>query len=902
MTATSFLYRTELPAKMAATGIAYYVVGRLGLLLAIPPGYATAVWPASGIALAGTLLFGYRVWPGILLASFLINVETSLDTTSTASILNTTVLAASIGIGASLQAIVGAFLIRRFTQYLTALVEARDIIKFLLLGGPVSCLVNATWAVTSLLLGGVIQPVDYLFHWWTWWVGDAIGVITFTPLILIWAAKPAVFSHSRQISLALCLAFALVVIFFIYTNAWEQDRIKLEIKRRTDQLAQQLQRNFEDYIDVLHSVGNLYASSVPINRQQFKTFVSRWFSLHPGIRAVSWSPRILDSERANYEQAARQDGLSNFQVTELSPEGQLVRAAQRAEYIPVYYSESVRGNRRAMGFDAASDPTRREALNRARDTGKPTATDPLKLIQDTERQGGFVVFLPVYKSGLPQNSLEERRLNLQGYVSGAFRIRDMMNTALKDAQMGDIEIRLFDAGGGEKKSLLYDHLSEEVKSQPVEAKQSIQPTALQRVVSVEIAGRQWIVQFVPTKEYLIAQRGWQAWSVLAGGLFFTGLLGGFLLTLTGHTAKLQVINTDLEKEITERKRAEDAVTQLAAIVESSDDAIIGTTLEGVITSWNKGAEIIYGYSAEEVTGRPISILIPPDRLDEPARLRERVKQGEPVAQHETIRIRKGGAQAHVSVTLSPMKDATGKIAAIATIARDITERKRAESELQRLQQLAAARERTRLARDLHDSVLQSLAVAGLNLEAAIQGLKADPELAKEQLYGVQDLLVREQRELRSFIDELKLATLVPGEMDFKFGYLLQQLAKTVEQQWHLRVELKMDGFDGQVPAVLAREIYQIIREGLVNAARHAHASVVQVDLQADDHDARLTVSDNGCGFPFRGHYDHATLTSTGLGPAVIKSRVASLGGVLNIDSSESGARLEVTLPLSSPRA
>ena len=234
---------------------------------------------------------------------------------------------------------------------------------------------NATWAVTSLLCG-VIQPVDYSFHWWTWWVGDAIGVITFTPLILIWAAQPGVFSHA-QISLPLCLAFMLVATFFIYTNAWEQDRVKLEFNRHTDQLAQRLQENFDDYILVLHSVENLYASSVPINRQQFKTFVSRWFSRHPGIRAVSWSPRILDSERANYEQAAREDGLDNFQITERSPQGQLVWAARRAEYIPVYYLESVRGNERALGFDVASDPTRREALDRARDTGQPTATDPL---------------------------------------------------------------------------------------------------------------------------------------------------------------------------------------------------------------------------------------------------------------------------------------------------------------------------------------------------------------------------------------------------------------------------------------------------------------------------------------------------------------------------------------------
>jgi CHASE1-domain containing sensor protein len=285
-------------------------------------------------------------------------------------------------------------------------------------------------------------------------VGDAIGVIIFTPLILIWAAKPAVFSQRRQVSLPLSLAFTLVVIFFIYTNAWEQDRIKLEFKRRTDQLAQQLQENFDNYIDVLHSVEDLYASSVPINRQQFKIFVSRWLSRHPGIRAVSWSPRILDSERQKYEQAAREDGLSDFQITEQSPEGQLVRAARRPEYIPVYYAESVRGIGRALGFDAASDPTRREALNRARDTGKPTATDPLTLLQDVEREGGFVVFLPIYRPGRPPNSLQERRLDLRGYVSGALRIRDIMAIALKGAMVEDIEIRLYDARG-EKINVCY---------------------------------------------------------------------------------------------------------------------------------------------------------------------------------------------------------------------------------------------------------------------------------------------------------------------------------------------------------------------------------------------------------------------------------------------------------------
>jgi integral membrane sensor domain MASE1 len=97
------------------------------------------------VALAGILLFGYRVWPGIWLASFLINLETSLDITSTPAIFKTVLVAVSIGMGASLQAILGAFLIRRFTRFSTTFVEAREIIQFLLLGGPVSCLMNATW-------------------------------------------------------------------------------------------------------------------------------------------------------------------------------------------------------------------------------------------------------------------------------------------------------------------------------------------------------------------------------------------------------------------------------------------------------------------------------------------------------------------------------------------------------------------------------------------------------------------------------------------------------------------------------------------------------------------------------------------------------------------------------------
>jgi PAS domain S-box-containing protein len=133
------------------------------------------------------------------------------------------------------------------------------------------------------------------------------------------------------------------------------------------------------------------------------------------------------------------------------------------------------------------------------------------------------------------------------------------------------------------------------------------------------------------------------------------------------------------RDITERKRAEETRTRLAAIVESSSDAIVGKTLDGIITSWNKSAERIYGYSADEIIGQPITILAPSSRHAEIYELLEKVRKGEIVTNHESERIRKDGSRFHVSLTLSPIRDAFGNISGISTIARDITERKRIES-------------------------------------------------------------------------------------------------------------------------------------------------------------------------------------------------------------------------------
>src|SRR5437867_9700079 len=177
--------RRILPALGVAAG--YFVAGKLALLLAIPPGYATAVWPAAGIALAGVLVWGNGVWPGILLGSFFVNIGASFDPTA---IWKSIAVAAGIGAGAAMQAVAGAFLVRRYVGVPHPLDSERSVLKFLGLGGPVSCLVNATVAVSCLVLAGIIPLGNAAFSWWTWWVGDTIGVVIFAPLTLIGIGEP----------------------------------------------------------------------------------------------------------------------------------------------------------------------------------------------------------------------------------------------------------------------------------------------------------------------------------------------------------------------------------------------------------------------------------------------------------------------------------------------------------------------------------------------------------------------------------------------------------------------------------------------------------------------------------------------------------------------------------------
>ncbi len=172
-----------------------------------------------------------------------------------------------------------------------------------------------------------------------------------------------------------------------------------------------------------------------------------------------------------------------------------------------------------------------------------------------------------------------------------------------------------------------------------------------------------------------------------GSKFWANVVITALKDEAGHLRGFATVTRD----ITERRPMEEERARLAAIVESSDDAIIGKTLEGIITSWNKGAERIYGYSASEAVGQPISMLVPPERPDEVPEILKKIRRGEKVDHSETVRVAKDGRRLNISLTVSPIKNSEGDIIGASTIARDITERKVTEEVLERQARQAALR-------------------------------------------------------------------------------------------------------------------------------------------------------------------------------------------------------------------
>jgi len=367
----------------------------------------------------------------------------------------------------------------------------------------------------------------------------------------------------------------------------------------------------------------------------------------------------------------------------------------------------------------------------------------------------------------------------------------------------------------------------------------------------------------------------------------------------------------------------DASKQLAAIVESSDDAIIGKDLNGIIKSWNGGAERIFGYTAQEAVGQPIIMLLPPERLDEEPRILERLRRGEHIDHFETVRRRKDGSLVDISLTVSPIFDGHGRPIGASKIARDVSAQKRAESDLQKaridLEKQVADRtrelqgqvqetrraeeglsaltgrllhvqdeERRRLARELHDSAGQSLAALSMNLAAMKTAQAAELDKKVKESSDLVDTLAKEIRTL-SYL--LHPPLLDEAGLSSAMSWYVQGFS----ERSGIQVELDLDAHFGRLSSDLEMGIFRLVQESLTNIHRHSGSSSARIRVTRSETQVEVEISDKGKGIsPER--QQELTQSAGGVGLRGMRERVRQLGGRFEMTSSGGGTRITVVLP------
>ena len=342
---------------------------------------------------------------------------------------------------------------------------------------------------------------------------------------------------------------------------------------------------------------------------------------------------------------------------------------------------------------------------------------------------------------------------------------------------------------------------------------------------------------------------------------------------------------------TERKIAEDVRSRYAAIVESSDDAIIGADRYGTITHWNKGAERLYGYSASEAIGKDIAFLQPGDKSDS-KQIFAKVLDGKQLREYETVRQRKDGTRVTVALTISPIVDAEGEVTGKSAIARDITERKRAEEVLSGMSRRlieAQEQERTRIARELHDDINQRLALLAVELEQ----VRENPIEPEDRLQELQRKTQEIANDVQALSHELHSA---------KLEYLgaisgMRSWCREFAERRKMEIDFKSSEGLSSVSSDVGLCLFRVLQEALHNAARHSGVGRVEVQLSEYAGEIHLVINDQGRGFEIE-----RAMQGKGLGLTSMQERVRLMNGQIHIRSTPmAGTTVHVQLPFRSEK-
>lgn len=860
--------------------LSYAVMGRLALLLAIPPGYATAIFPSAGIAVSALLIWGYRLWPGIFLGSFLLNVWISAEQGPLG--LTGIKIALAVASGATLQGLAGFWLIKRFVEIPIELTKELDILKFMILAGPLACLLNASFGAGSLYATGIISATEVGYSWFTWWVGDCIGVLIASPLMMILFARPRELWRSRRNSVALPILFAvtLLIVIFIQASKFELESIRNDFKELSSNVHENLNNSIQVYINSIAYLDRFIVSSENVTREEFREFVNFPIKNFMGIHALSWNPVISDAERHDFENSIIEEGYPDFEIKERDQAGNIIRARQRPEYIPVKYIEPMNSNMKAFGFDVASNDIRRAAFEKARDTGRFIATSRIQLVQDNAQQYGFLLFKAAY-NGEPK-SLEDRKQLLKGVSVGVFRVAEIVDAALSSMNKNALELNVYETGSDQELHLFG---SEKMPKGVAEIALAYQ---------LEVGDRIWRVNFWPSNLYLSEHRGWQAWVLLAGGLLFASFLGAFLLSITGRSYQVE-------------KLVDQRTAELSGILNTAIESIIILDANGHIETINPAGELLFGYSANEMKGSSLEAIIPDIFKDSSIPSSSITTSHFSGERRDSYALRKDGSSIDIELAISQVSISDRVLYTV--IVHDLTERKKIERMKDEFVSTISHELRTPLTSIKGSLGLVVSGVLDSRPEDVKNMLKVSNENCDRLGHLIDDLL--EFNKIQFSGTKLKMQSLSVNTVIEKSVQANQGFASKyrVSLCWNRpETDYAITGDENR--------LIQVLSNLLSNAVKYSPENEeVTIAVEKFEGRVRISVSDKGVGIPLEfqdkvfdkftqaDSSDTRRVGGTGLGLAIAKSLVELHSGELSfISQPGQGSTFYLDLPLKEGQA
>jgi len=505
------------------TAVLYAATGWLSLQICIPPDYVSLMFLPAGVALGMALTLGVWALPGVALGSLAVQWMAGQQAGLEGG-LSWTMLMSPLG--AALQAHLGAWLARRWVGYPDPVETPHRVTLLLLVVGPLSTLVNASLSVPMLVLSGLIPVSEALFSWWTWWLGDAVGAVLGLPLLLVFLGQPAAAWRSRRLSVAMPLLLALLVVGAVVyeTKTWEDQRIRSQLSQYAQEQGGLLQRRLDaqnDSVQAIARVMQISRTAPELSQAEaqtdFSITVRHWLDRYSGTQNFGWSPLVRQADRAAYESG-------RWPIKGRSATGETFTAALRDSYLPITLIEPLSSNARALGLDVAVLPATADSVAGTRTTGQPRVSEGIRLVQEVGEQRGVVMYQAVFQ---PHSTV------LKGVVSAVFRMDDVLQalgtpdsgaqpeSCLIDSQATPGNRRLAGPSGCDGTDW-------------ARAPMSVQ-------LPLQFGGREWVLLVRANVGFLNQARDLSAWAMVALSLLCVGLLGAFLLVITGHTRRTQAL-------------------------------------------------------------------------------------------------------------------------------------------------------------------------------------------------------------------------------------------------------------------------------------------------------------------------------------------------------------------------